>query len=519
VMRLSLQNMSFRKGFLLAFVLGFMVRLIPEVLSFPYPIGFDTVNYAARMKNGIVWPHWSFLSSTWLIYIILVPLYSLTQADPFLLLKIVGPLLYGGSAAGIYYFAWKGLNWSLKKSLFASVFFTFQLAALGISWQFYRNIFGLMLLLFALPFFKKIESKKQLVLLSALSLFVVFGHEFASAAMFAITLGLVAIGFSKQEKIPYKIIIAILPALIVFMSGIYFQIPSASASFDTNVIIANDGHISHPGGLFFLVDYLNIVTPVQQYANYFELVSHVASLFALLYLVWLPLVLVGFFKDNILVTWTILLLVGSFSCLIVPFDALDFWSRWMLMLVYPFTFYAVNGFWKVLKSQDAHAASSLRWMSWMKSSRKSAIGIFLVTVLLGSLFMTWPLISGKYGLLGASTTWKYFPSTMQSSSVPLQDTEGTVNAIKWLNGHMTKNASVLVHDAFFYWTRLYLDKNHTAIFFINNFEEALKLALENSFRSIYFIWWNKDIGWYSLSVPSNCVSVFESGRISVYQML
>jgi len=49
-MRVSLQNISFRKGFFLAFVLGFMVRLIPEVLSFPYPIGFDTVYYAARMN-------------------------------------------------------------------------------------------------------------------------------------------------------------------------------------------------------------------------------------------------------------------------------------------------------------------------------------------------------------------------------------------------------------------------------------------------------------------------------------
>ncbi|MBE0513023.1 hypothetical protein IBX38_08230 [Candidatus Bathyarchaeota archaeon] len=496
-----------------------MVRLVPEVLSFPYPIGFDTVYYAARMKSGVVWYHWSSLFSTWLVYAVLVPLYSLTEVDPFLLLKVIGPLLYGGSAAGIYYFAWRGLSWGVKKCLFASIFFAFQLAALGISWHFYRNLFGLMLLLFALPFLKKTESWKELALLAVLSLLVVLGHEYASVAMLAMVLGLVASSFLKREKMPYRVLMAILPALIVFVGSIYFRMFPASFRVETNIIRVNDGFNPHPGGLFFLVDYLSVVTPVDHYASYFELVSNVVSLFALLYLVWLPLVLVGFFRDKILDGWATLLLVGSFGCLVVPFCALEYWHRWMLMLVYPFTFYAVNGFWRVLKSRDTWVASGLRWMSWMKISRKSAIGISGVTVLLGSLFMTWPLISGRYGLLGASTTWKYFPSTMQSSSVPLQDTEGTVKAIEWLNGHMTDGSAVLVHDVFFYWNELYLDEDHTAILFTNNLEEASSLALENGFSSVYFVWWNEDIGWYGLTVPSDFVSVFESGRISVFQIL
>jgi len=475
-------NVSFRKGLIVSFVFGFLVRLVPEVLSFPYPIGFDTVYYAARMNSGVVWGHWSSLFHTWLIYAILVPMYSLTQVDPFLLLKIVGPLLYGGSAAGIYYFAWKGLNWGVKKSLFSSVFFAFQLAALGISWHLYRNLFGLMLLLFALPFFKKIESWKELALLAVLSLFIVFGHEYASVAMLAMILGLVASGFLKKKKIPYKVLIAILPALIVFMGSIYFRMFPVSVSVETNIIRISDSFNPHPGGLFFLADYLSVATPVQHYTNYFELVSHVVSLFALLYLVWLPLVLVGCFRDKILDAWTSLLLVGSFSCLIVPFSALDLWHRWMLMLVYPFTFYAVNGFWKVLESRDKHVASGLRWMNWMKISRKSAIGISLVTALLGSLFMTWPLILGRYGLIGASTTWKYFPSTMQSSSVPIQDTEGTVKAIEWLNKNMTDDSAVLVHDVFFYWTELYLDRNRIAIFFYRQPRSSFKSCLGERFQ-------------------------------------
>ena len=131
--------------------------------------------------------------------------------------------------------------------------------------------------------------------------------------------------------------------------------------------------------------------------------------------------------------------------------------------------------------------------------------------------MTWPLVSGKYGLVGASTTWKYFPSTMQSSSVPLQDTKGTEKAIEWLNGHMTDSSAVLVHDVFHYWTQLYLDKNHVAIFFTSSLTAASSLALENGFDPVYFVWWNERISWFSLGVPRGFSVVFSSGRISVFE--
>lgn len=44
-MHIDLHNIH-RTAFFLLFMLGFVVRLIPEVLSYPYPIGFDTVFYA-----------------------------------------------------------------------------------------------------------------------------------------------------------------------------------------------------------------------------------------------------------------------------------------------------------------------------------------------------------------------------------------------------------------------------------------------------------------------------------------
>src|SRR3990170_1533817 len=76
--------------------IGFFIRLVPEVLAFPFPIGSDTVYYAFLMKSGVVWAHWSqFFTSAWLLNALIVPAYGVLQVDPFLLLKVVAPLLFG----------------------------------------------------------------------------------------------------------------------------------------------------------------------------------------------------------------------------------------------------------------------------------------------------------------------------------------------------------------------------------------------------------------------------------------
>ena len=176
------------------FLLGFSVRLIPELLSWPYPIGFDTIYYGARIKSGVIWYHWSeFFSRTWLLYAILIPIYNLVKGDPFVLLKFTAPVLYGLNACGIYYFARKGLNWDFKRSLLAVFFFVFQLASLRISWDLYRNTLGLGILLFALPFIKDLENKKSFILFMALSVLVVLGHELVSVILFAVILSLIHI--------------------------------------------------------------------------------------------------------------------------------------------------------------------------------------------------------------------------------------------------------------------------------------------------------------------------------------
>src|SRR3990170_9069982 len=173
--------------------IGFIIRLVPELLAYPLPIGFDTINYASVMKTGVVWAHWTtFFTTTWLLNALIVPLYSISQIDPFLLLKFVAPLLYGLNVAGIYRFARKTLNWNMRLGVLAGVFFALQLASLRISWDLLKNTLGLGVLLFAFSQAKGIKSKTGFLLFASLSILSVFAHEYAAVTLFISVIGLVA---------------------------------------------------------------------------------------------------------------------------------------------------------------------------------------------------------------------------------------------------------------------------------------------------------------------------------------
>lgn len=512
----KLDSLGHKKVILIAFLVGFIVRLIPEILSFPNPIGWDTIYYASRIESGVVFSVGSDLFNSWMVYGILVALGNLTQADPFMILKVVAPLLYGGTCAGMYFVAWKRFDWSATKSLLVSVLFAFQLASLAVSWQFYRNVFGVMVLLFALPFIKENISWKGAAALGVLGLFTVWGHELAMVSLFFIIFGMGVSRIFRKQKFPYRLFVAILPAVLLFM-GNFFLISPFAVPIDTNLVRIDDSVWAHPGGLFFITDYLNVNTTIESYGSYFDLAFDVGSLFVLLYALILPLVGVGYFKDKVLTFWSLILLIGGLGCLVVPFFALFLWARWMLLLIYPFSFFAANGLDKITKSLSWISVS--RFFGWFKINKTVGVGLVLVSMVVGGLFMVFPLVDGRYGLIGWGGTFKYVPSTMQSSSVPLQDTQGVIDSYEWLNANMGEDSSLLVHDVFDMWTMLYLDNNYQAFLFDHDLQNAADYATNEGYSSNYFVWWNQDIEWYNLRVDADWVSVYNSGRITVYQII
>ena len=220
-----------------------------------------------------------------------------------------------------------------------------------------------------------------------------------------------------------------------------------------------------------------------------------------MYAIIIPLVMVGYFKDRTLTVWTCLLLLGGLGCLIVPFFALFLWARWMLLLVFPFTFYATNGLWKMMKGKPV--SKLLLKFGTFKSVKIMFLALFLVSLILGCLFMLWPLNEKNEGLIEWGGSAKYVPPTMQTTSIPLRDIESVQRAYSWLNNNMDNNSALLVNDAFDTWTMLYLNPNHKGYLFDFSIQKAEKSAIADGYQTLYFVWWNQSIEWYSLQPQNN----------------
>lgn len=510
------------KGILLSFVLAFGLRMIPEVLAFPYPISWDAIHYAYFMRVGVVWSHWSsFFTSTWLLSAFLFPLHNLTGVDSFLLLKMAGPILYGLNAMGIYWCARRLLGWGAKWSLLAAGFFAIQLASLRISWEFLRNSLGLGLLLFTLPFIRKLDSKRGFICFLSLSLLTVFAHESTAVTLLGIIVILAVSGSLKKEKGKNRrtprLMLAILPALIIFLIGMYlrmFPIPYEGApAVGPNVVWVKDTARQSYGKLFFVVNYLDMNTGLDIYPSYLHLVISVAVLFAVLYLPYFYLVWKGFFRSKILDQWTGLLLVASLNCLVIPFFALDLWHRWMFMLVYPFTFYAVNGMKSIdfREVEDEHASVRPRKL------RKKVAAVILATVLIGAVYLAIPTLVTNigFGPPEFNPIGRYFSI---APTVPYQDIDEVVQAMRWLYENMEKNSVVILHNALVAWARLYLESSHNVIGYKNDVNLAVNLALQSNHNNIYFAGWGEILpNWYDVYAPEHFVQIYAFERISVFK--
>ncbi len=498
------------KALSLVFLAGFLVRLVPELLAGAAPIGFDTVYYAAVMKSGVIWANWSsFFTSAWLLNALTVPLYGVLQVDPFLLLKVVAPSLYGLSVAGVYWLGRRMLGWDVKMCLVAAGLFAVQLAALRISWDLLRNTLGMGLLLFALPFVDKLESKRNVAVFASLSLLTVFAHEYSGVALVVVVLGvlgwrLAQKSFGRSEAL---IFLGFLPALAVFLTGMFLRFFPIRYGVETTAFSTGEAYVGRSG---FFVNYLAVNDGVFHYPAYTDLLIDVTLLFAFLYLSYLFLVWKGFFRNDVLNVWTGLLLVGSFGCLIWPFFALDYWSRWMFMLVYPFTFYAVNGLFRLLHGSDG-TKGKIGGLG-----KKTVFGALGVTLVLGSIYLATPFLmnTGQAGVFVLPYVSAHFSS---APAVPYQDVKSVSEAWTWLNENMDSNSCALVNHVFIEWKLLYLDKSHVTIQFWNDGGLALDDALDRGFGSVYFVWWNTDIGWYNVSVPDQFMRLRDFGRLSVYE--
>jgi hypothetical protein len=145
------------------------------------------------------------------------------------------------------------------------------------------------------------------------------------------------------------------------------------------------------------------------------------------------------------------------------------------------------------------------------------LSIYMVVAVL---YMASPTTSpvSTYAVLWPAS--KFSPATMMANTVPVQDTQSTVQAIQWLNQAMEPESSCLIaREVFVNWAKINLRTDATIVHYAENLTDGIGLANSLGFKDIYWIWWIDNITgqlWYGQPVPDTFTPIHREGNIVIY---
>ena len=467
----------FRFG-LAALLIPFTIRIIPELIAGPYPIGYDTIgSYVPFMLD---WSTGNFKSFNpfiggWILYAVLGITYTYTHIDPVAITKLTAPLLYSGLVFSEYCFARRTLGWDEKKSGFLIVVSSLYFASLRVSWDLFRNTLGLVMLFPALILNQELLTKRRAVLLAAISWLIVATHLLVGTLLLGISL----LGFlqTKEGRIPR--VLAMLPGAAEFVSSLVgFQFKGTSIiSFGASTI-----------------------EPLSSYAF---------AGFVLLPL--FPMALFGFARtaNAAIRSWCLTCLVGivlgttplaTNPGLITP-------DRWALMLSVPMIIIAVEGYSRL-------HFKPLR--KWFPISGFLKLSWLCLVALLGITFMALPAADAFPYFVSFATT---SPTSMLQSTVPLEDSQSLVTAISWLSSNARPGAVIMADHVMGGWLREYYKGTNPVVGYGPELtlQQDLTLTLSKGYQIVYTLWWIDHFGLYGEpTVPSGFEVTHIEGRIGVF---
>ncbi|MBM2820615.1 MAG: hypothetical protein HW405_375 [Candidatus Berkelbacteria bacterium] len=487
------------------FICAAILRLIPELKAGAWPIGYDTSNtYSAELASysgSLV----NWITTANILYFIFLP-FKLLGMSPDLIMKVLGPIIYGFLNVCFYIFARRFLKFSNIKSFFLGILVLLQLASLRLSWDLFRNELSLSFMFLALPYVEKISKTKNLIIFTILVGLVVLSNQLVTVLLFVILFAFWVWFLAKKE----------------WENLVGLSIPITIMAILFTIVISSSGQILYNSHVFFTSEknyFWRYFYRYDEVMPYWLLKQNILSLFSLLYLYLVPTAILGLIllrKNIALWAMTIWLLFGTFSSLILVGKGLFVWERWLFMLVFPLSIYSVEGLYWLAKL----VGSPQKWVK--KYPQLSLVlSVFTCLAILTFFFIrSWPFLTDTYARskppLANDELNSYFPRTMVHNSIGLENMATTLDCVNWLNQHAPSGSVVLVDNRYRGLMITHFDIDNRNII-TNAWSETiqsstLEVAKKTDFRPVYLIWnISKAIDGFD--------RIYSSGNRGVYQAL
>lgn len=439
------------KSLLFCFVLGCFIRIIPDLIAYPYPIGYDIVNYYIPLadKLNTIFQNDSFQFYPYLLYAfkLFIPL------NPQGLMLSLSSITYGLFSVSIYLLL-KGLN--LKPALFMTVFILFQISALRTTWDLQKDILALSFTF--LIIYLILEDRKayffniRIIHFGIIISLVILTFLTDNMIAFLLIISLL-IYFAIKKDIKY-----IISLTIIIISIISFLVVVDNTKND--LLINSINHI--------------LTGNIKANENYTPL--NLGILFIMMNILTLPLFIYGlkYLHELLLYIPLSMALLGSFTWIVLPYSAILLPDRWIIISGIFISIFSSYGLIRLFSNYKD------------KPNYKILLPIMSFYIIIGLFYMILPY-EYAFPIYGIFTEYTHFfvPSTMQFNSIDIVDNRDLSIAIDWLNNH-TNPKSIIYGDSYLSgWMKMLLkDKRIFQYNYTKSTGNGIHITLANKIDSI-----------------------------------
>lgn len=439
------------KSLLFFFVLGCFIRIIPDLIAYPYPIGYDIINYYIPLadKLNTIFQNDSFQFYPYLLY----TFKSFIPLNPQGLMLSLASITYGLFSVSIYLLL-KGLD--LKPALFMTVFILFQISSLRTTWDLQKDILALSFTF--LIIYLILEDRKayffniRIIHFGMIISLVILTFLTDNMIAFLLIISLL-IYFAIKHDIKYIISLA-----IIILSIMSFLVVVDNTKNDS--LINSINHI--------------LTGNIKANENYTPL--NLGILFIMMNILSLPLFIYGlkYLHELLLYIPLSMALLGSFTWIVLPYSAILLPDRWIIISGIFMSIFSSYGLIRLFSNYKD------------KPNYKILLPIMSFYIIIGLFYMILPYESA-FPIYGIFTEYTHFfvPSTMQFNSIDIVDNRDLSIAIDWLNNHTNPKAIIYGDSYLSGWMKMLLkDKRIFQYNYTKSTGNGIHITLANKIDSI-----------------------------------
>jgi hypothetical protein len=427
---------------LMVFFMGCVVRLVPELFAYPYPIGYDVINYYIPVTTNFA-DHWAQISSEFPLYVSFLHLTQIaTGLTPHTTVVIFATVTFGFFAVSVFLIARKLLKVDSRYAFFVTVFVIFQIAVLRTTWDLHRDVFALTMMLFVFVLIYR-ESEKN--------------EPKSLDWKFILILILCVLTVSTARIVGSLFIVSLMIYSCIFKTKAVILCTILALSFFTIELFMNHNITSN-----IIHDTLSKTGNVSLvYSNFYN-PKNLLYLFVVVDGLLVPTGIIGFvkLKNGILLKIPLLITAAaSFSWIVFPFHDSLLADRWIILLGIVLSIFSAYGIYQLVLSIKirAHRLSNL-------ASTILPFFILGMFIMMGILYEILPNAREPFMLwygVARSYTEHFVPPSMQFNSLELSDNNKIITAISWINKNTQPNAIIIGEKHWRGFMELYLHDHRT----------------------------------------------------------